>query len=136
MEHIIYFLQAIRYDNEKVVGTLLKNGANIDYGSKWEANGKNFQPTLSDEVVRRVAISDWYNITVFTSYIIVLAFIYLIGYISFFSGIKCTKILIAGGRGHAKTWPSYILHLRGIFKRFCHGKLNSSILNMIPHHFK
>ena len=58
MEHIIYFLQAIRYDNEKVVGTLLKNGANIDYESKWEANGKNFQPTLSDEVVRRVAISD------------------------------------------------------------------------------
>ena len=41
--------------------------------------------------------------------------------------------MIAGGRGHAKTWPSYILHLRGIFKRFCHGKLNSSILYDCPY---
>ena len=65
---------------------------------------------------------------------IVLALKYLIGYISFFSGVKCTKILIAGGRGHAKQWPRYILHLRGIFKRFCHGKINSTMLFEIIHY--
>ena len=64
---LINFSQAIWSDNAKAVDTLLKNGAKIDDLSKGQARGKKYEKILSDELVRRVGISDQNNISVFTT---------------------------------------------------------------------
>ena len=55
---LINFSQAIYYDNAKAVDALLQNGVKIDDRAKSEARGTNYEKIVSDEVVRRVGISD------------------------------------------------------------------------------
>ena len=56
-------------DKANAVNALLRNGAKIDDKSKINAKVRKYEKTLSDEVLRRVGISDLYKINVFTSYI-------------------------------------------------------------------
>ena len=49
-----------------MVNALLQNGARIDYLSIAEADGKKYQKILSGEILRRISISDGYNIIVHT----------------------------------------------------------------------
>ena len=68
---LINFSQAIWHDNAKAVDALLKNGAKIDENAKGKARGNKYEKIVSDDVVRRVGISDSNNITVFTTKLLV-----------------------------------------------------------------
>ena len=45
----------------------MKNGAKIDDDSKDEAKGTKYETILSEEIIKRVGISDWHNTSVLAS---------------------------------------------------------------------